>query len=120
MVADDIWGFLGKLSAAYDKAAQAEREEKLRRYNSPEAQAARSERSRKAAATRKAIREAAVRLQEEREAREPTGPACGAMDIVMDAREVFCVLPPRAEYPHDHHEDIDGIRWPYDESEDED
>lgn len=111
-MADDIWGFLGALAAAHDALARAEQEERRRRYNSPEARAARSARSKKAAATRKARKDAQRAVEDEREARMPSGPTCDAMDVILDARETVCILP-----PHDggDHEDIDGHTWPFEE-----
>lgn len=42
--------------------------------------------------------------------------ACGAMDLVMDARETFCVLAPHACGDHD---DGGGHTWPREDWEDE-
>jgi flagellar hook-length control protein FliK len=112
---DDIWDFLGRLSDALDAQAARERAKKEARYNSPEARAARSARSLKAAETRRALREAEERqeaLEADWDARIPDGPLCDAMDVVMDAREVFCI---RSPHTSGDHEDIDGHTWPYEE-----
>lgn len=114
---DDPWPGLIALALLASNAAEATRAAKklarLERYNSPEAKAARSERSRKAGATRKARREAEEQRLAEEFAREPTGPTCGSMGVVLQAQEVWCVLDP--DEPHEDHEDVYGNRWPNDD-----
>ncbi|MFD8648681.1 hypothetical protein [Streptomyces mirabilis] len=108
------------ISAAFDAVAAEAEAERLARYNSPEARAARSARSQKAAATLRARRAAAALLEAEREAREPVGPACGLFGIIPlphGPHETTCVRPP---HRHGDHENIDGDQWPtYDEEFDD-
>lgn len=101
------------LAEATRKVREREAAERLERFNSPQARAARSERSRKAAATRKARREAEEQRRAEEFAREPTGPTCDSMGIILQAQETWCVLDP--DEPHEDHEDIYGNRWPNDD-----
>lgn len=109
---DPLVKALLRLAASHPDVVAAVKEEKERRFNSPEARRKRRERSLKAAATVRARRTAAEQLEAEREAREPKGPTCDAMDIIMDAQETLCIRP-----PHDggDHEDIDGHVWPYED-----
>lgn len=113
----DPWAGLFAMAEQVAKASAqrraADEAARLERFNSPQARAARSERSRKAAATRKARREAEEQRRAEEFAREPTGPTCDSMGIILQAQEVWCVLPP--DEPHDEHEDIGGNRWPNDD-----
>lgn len=111
---DGIWALLRVVSDGLDEMAQAAREEKERRYNSPEAKAKRSERSRKAAATVRARREAEEQLEAERQARVTKGPVCGAFGVILQAQETECIRPP---HKHGDHEDIDGNSWPSYEGE---
>lgn len=61
---------------------------------------------------RRAVRREAARWDE-----EPTGPACGAMGIILQAQEAFCVRPPHRSGDH---EDYSGNIWPTFDEEYED
>lgn len=117
----DLWAQVlaaaTRIAAERDAQAHERFSERRAHFNSPGARAARSAAARKAAATRKANKEAVQRaeaeeerLEAERYARIPDGPLCDAMNVVMDAREVFCIREPHTDGDC---EDIDGHTWSY-------
>ncbi|WP_428957885.1 hypothetical protein [Streptomyces sp. cg35] len=117
----NMWDVFQESMRRRSDAAHQLHLERKARFNSPEAKAARSEAARKDAATRKrnraaeqALLEAEEAIEQERWEREPKGPTCGAMDVVMDAQEVFCARPPHTGGDH---EDIDGHTWAYEEDD---
>jgi hypothetical protein len=116
-MADSLKRTLLRLVAHSPVVQEKLRADKEARYNSPEAKRARSERSRKAAATVRARRETQERLEADMEAREPNGPVCGAFGIIpipSGPHETTCARPP---HRHGDHENVDGDRWPSYEGE---
>ncbi|UJV42928.1 hypothetical protein [Streptomyces sp. AMCC400023] len=111
---DPVGALFRALGAATARHVRDNRAARVRRQNTPEAKAARSAAAMKAAATRKANREAeraAWAAEEERDARVPTV-HCRSIDFVpYGSGEVECIGEPGHR---DDHEDIDGHAWPND------